>query len=648
MRLTVTKKIALGFGLVFLIGIVSMIIIYRGLSSVKTAMDSLAKVHEPASAAAFEMEIQLHGLVVEILGFSETGNPEARERLASYDARFREFRSRYMDLARAGEGLEAGLAIGRRYDELRSLGEALIAKKEEHEALYGVVAGNFEKMDRVVDDHLQPLIGGGLRVLNVVVLRQKTEAVLDLEAEIAELGLWFATRHRVKKAEYRDRVFVRERDVRAALARLRALDLTKEEEHWTRVLEDLLRRTRALIRQALAVDAEVRQQVKAVVGLADEVERMLDDQIQAATRQELLVPTKVAERATSATIGWIRVLAPLFTLSAIGIGLLLVLAVIRPVRALATGARAVGQGDLAYRVRSLGRDELADLAREFNRMVAELESTTVSKQELEASEERLKTTVVRLREEIAERARAEREQTRLQASLRHAETMASLGSLVAGVAHEVRNPLFGISSVLDAMDARFGDRQEYQRYARVLREPVDRLTELMKELLEYGRPPTAELVPVPIEEVIEEAVHGCGRLAESVGAKIAVQTNLDGVAVRMDRPRLVRAFSNIVQNALQHSASGSTVGIESWRVAASDGERMQCTVVDSGPGIASEDLPRIFEPFFTRRRGGTGLGLSIVQRIVEEHGGLIDAGNRAEGGAVMTVTLPIAPIERRA
>jgi signal transduction histidine kinase len=226
--------------------------------------------------------------------------------------------------------------------------------------------------------------------------------------------------------------------------------------------------------------------------------------------------------------------------------------------------------------------------------------------------------------------------------------MASLGSLVAGVAHEVRNPLFGISSVLDAMDARFGDRQEYQRYARVLREPVDRLTELMKELLEYGRPPTAELVPVPIEEVIEEAVHGCGRLAESVGAKIAVQTNLDGVAVRMDRPRLVRAFSNIVQNALQHSASGSTVGIESWRVAASDGERMQCTVVDSGPGIASEDLPRIFEPFFTRRRGGTGLGLSIVQRIVEEHGGLIDAGNRAEGGAVMTVTLPIAPIERRA
>ena len=247
-----------------------------------------------------------------------------------------------------------------------------------------------------------------------------------------------------------------------------------------------------------------------------------------------------------------------------------------------------------------------------------------------------------LRREIAERVRAQEEQARLQTSLRRSETMAAMGSLVAGVAHEVRNPLFGLSSVLDAMDARFADRQEYRRYTGVLREEVDRLNDLMRELLEYGKPTSGDLAPGPLEEVVADAVRVCAPMAEQSRVEIANRA-LGGFApVRMDRTRLVQVFQNLLENAIQHSPDGGTVTVEAREVRRNGRVWLECAVKDAGPGLAAEDLQRMFEPFFTRRRAGTGLGLSIVQRIVEEHGGEVTAGNGPRGGAVLTVTLPYA------
>ena len=231
---------------------------------------------------------------------------------------------------------------------------------------------------------------------------------------------------------------------------------------------------------------------------------------------------------------------------------------------------------------------------------------------------------------------------RLQEKLHHTRTMSAMGSLVAGVAHEVRNPLFGISATLDAFEARFGSRPEYRQYVAVLRGELERLSHLMGDLLEYGKPASLELAEGALAEVVAEAVVGCRALAES--AQVAVHNTVDGSLprVRMDRRRLLQVFQNLLDNAVRHAPSKSAVVVEAERVRA-DGETwIDCRVRDEGPGFRPEDLPRVFEPFFTRRRGGTGLGLSIVQRIVEEHGGRIFAGNRAEGGAVLTVRLPSA------
>jgi len=104
--------------------------------------------------------------------------------------------------------------------------------------------------------------------------------------------------------------------------------------------------------------------------------------------------------------------------------------------------------------------------------------------------------------------------------------------------------------------------------------------------------------------------------------------------------RMHQVFRNLLENALQHAPAESAVVVSGRRTRAAGHDWWTFTVLDHGPGFAGEALSRAFEPFFTRRAGGTGLGLSIVKRVVEEHGGTVEAGNRPEGGARVTVRLP--------
>jgi PAS domain S-box-containing protein len=228
----------------------------------------------------------------------------------------------------------------------------------------------------------------------------------------------------------------------------------------------------------------------------------------------------------------------------------------------------------------------------------------------------------------------------LQDSLRRSEAMASIGVLVAGVAHEVRNPLFGISSTVDTFEACFGDRREFQEYISILRDEVERLRKLMQELLEYGRPPTDELCAGSVNEVIESAVRACYFAAKQAEVTVKTAPGNTLPLVLMSSPRLMLLFRNLIENAIQHSPKGSEVLVETQL--AGDKSAVACSVADSGPGFREQDLSRVFEPFFSRRRGGTGLGLSIVQRIIDEHGGSVRAGNRADGGALVQVALPVS------
>ena len=109
----------------------------------------------------------------------------------------------------------------------------------------------------------------------------------------------------------------------------------------------------------------------------------------------------------------------------------------------------------------------------------------------------------------------------------------------------------------------------------------------------------------------------------------------------MDRRHLVQVFQNLIENAIQYSPSGGCVVVEAEEGWLDGRAWVSYAIQDSGPGFPPEDLARVFEPFFSRRRSGTSLGLAIVQRIVEGHGGNINAGNRHEGGAVIVVRFPL-------
>ena len=226
----------------------------------------------------------------------------------------------------------------------------------------------------------------------------------------------------------------------------------------------------------------------------------------------------------------------------------------------------------------------------------------------------------------------------LQHSLIRTQSMAAIGALVAGVAHEVRNPLFAISATLDAFELRFGGKQEYERYTTALRSQVERMVALMRDLLDFAKPAVFEPTAVPAADLLVEAAASCSGSAALGGVRLDCTDDEKGVAAKVDRARTLQVFVNLIENAIQHSPRGGVVRL----AARPRGTEIAFSVEDDGPGFPAEDFPRLFEPFFTRRKGGTGLGLAIVQRIVTEQGGTVTPANRLEGGARVEVTLPSA------
>jgi signal transduction histidine kinase len=286
----------------------------------------------------------------------------------------------------------------------------------------------------------------------------------------------------------------------------------------------------------------------------------------------------------------------------VGLSSWLARSIVVPIEALTLTTRRVARGNLEARAPVEGPDEIAEVAAAMNDM-------------------------------IEARARQEQE-------LRRREVMSALGSLLAGVAHEVRNPLFGISATLDAFEARFTGSREHRPYLEVLRTEAHRLTRLMADLLEYGRSQDLELVEERFEAVAREAVLSCRALAESLGVSLESAIHEPLGTARIDRAKMVQALRNIIDNALHHSPRGGVVRVVVRSRPGEEQPEVEVEVRDSGPGFAASDLAQVFEPFFSRRPGGTGLGLSIVKRIVEGHGGQVFAANQRAGGASVVVRLP--------
>lgn len=221
--------------------------------------------------------------------------------------------------------------------------------------------------------------------------------------------------------------------------------------------------------------------------------------------------------------------------------------------------------------------------------------------------------------------------------LLRADRLAAMGELVAGVAHEVRNPLGTIRASIQLLEAENPDSPSIRELGPVMKQEIDRLDRVIKALLDFGRPSKAVFAEVNISKVIEDVVLFTGRYATGNHVKINSEIRDGTGAVWADAEKLKQVFINLIFNAVQAMPDGGAVDIETAR----DDAFVKVVVRDTGAGIPAEALGKIWDPFYTTRTDGTGLGLAIVHRIVDEHGGYISAESEVGKGSSFTVRLPV-------
>jgi PAS domain S-box-containing protein len=228
----------------------------------------------------------------------------------------------------------------------------------------------------------------------------------------------------------------------------------------------------------------------------------------------------------------------------------------------------------------------------------------------------------------------------LEDQLRLKDSLARLGEMTAGIAHEFRNGLatiHGYSRLLDLQQL----EPSYRPYVQAIRDETEALGQVVTNFLSFARPTELVLAPVDMSTLVERAADEVRAEARTRGGDVVVRgqfARVDG-----DEVLLRQALSNLCRNALEACDDGNVVPqvvIEGTRDAAH--RVLRISVSDNGPGVPADVAPRIFRPFFTTKASGTGLGLALVQKIIVTHNGRVNVVNEDGGGARFIVTLPTA------
>ena len=228
---------------------------------------------------------------------------------------------------------------------------------------------------------------------------------------------------------------------------------------------------------------------------------------------------------------------------------------------------------------------------------------------------------------------------RLEERRRLDEELASLGTLAANLAHEIRNPLNALSLNLEMVQEDMSRAAVDSETARLARHEVNRLSQLVNDFLVYARPRPPMLEECSAAVLLEEV----GQLLQPVAARAGVSMRVEAepVAMRADRGQMTQVIVNLALNAVQSMEGYAPRELLLTARAVADGVVLE--VIDSGPGIPPDELGKVREAFYSTRSGGTGLGLAIADRVVRGHDGVLELINRPEGGLIARVSLPGTP-----
>jgi two-component system, NtrC family, sensor kinase len=300
-----------------------------------------------------------------------------------------------------------------------------------------------------------------------------------------------------------------------------------------------------------------------------------------------------------------------------GIVWLIIRTVTMPLRQLRASAEAVGNGDFSRFVEVTSKDECGELAAVFNQMI---ERVKTSREQLEKTVETLKST---------------------QNQLIQSEKLSGIGEFVAGVAHELNNPLtsvMGFAEILQQSEL----PEQYRRFLDMIFKSAKRCQKIVQSLLSFARKHLPERKVVNVNEVVESAIEIVQYQLRTNNIEMVTELDPALPATMLDPHQMQQVFLNLVNNArqaMEGRQSNGRIRISTQAV----GGRVQITFQDNGPGISPENLKKLFVPFFTTKEvgKGTGLGLSLCYGIVTEHGGTITPRSKYGEGATFIVELPI-------
>jgi PAS domain S-box-containing protein len=241
----------------------------------------------------------------------------------------------------------------------------------------------------------------------------------------------------------------------------------------------------------------------------------------------------------------------------------------------------------------------------------------------------------------------------LEQRLRRSDRLAALGSLAAGLAHEIKNPLTSLVTFSRHLTRRFDDEQFRAKFQSVVPGELERINGIVERLLELSRPARLTFSPVRLPALLERAVELYAHEMEVAGVRVVREYARDLPTVWADPNALYQALVNLLRNALDAMPSGGRLTLRTgWadagaampaRHPATLARRVRMEIADSGVGITPGNADRVFNPFFSTKDGGTGLGLALTHKIVEDHGGSIDFRSTPGAGTTFRVDIPIYP-----
>jgi len=238
-----------------------------------------------------------------------------------------------------------------------------------------------------------------------------------------------------------------------------------------------------------------------------------------------------------------------------------------------------------------------------------------------------------------ENARLYQEMQRTQQLMRRTDRLSSLGSLTAGLAHEIRNPLVTVKTFLDLVPIRYKDEEFRGEFLKLTSSEVDRLSKLVSELLEFAKPAKPKFRMRDINQIIEEIIPLIA--VEARKRDIAIEKNFrETPRTKLDADQMKQVFLNILLNAFEAIEAHGTISITSREIHKNGTQHVQVEVADTGTGIPKKILESIFDPFFTTKDKGSGLGLSITHQIVEDHHGTIEVASVPKKGTTFVITIP--------